>query len=383
MSGGGPPRALQPGDIVVTYNRRLGGWAAAQIISLDSFAPNIVSVLELDWTGPEPQSVADLAGAAPLRLTHHAHTGRLSYSNVEWTLPKGCRVLGSLPLMITSPSDSYKGGWHLGDQLAWQRAWDRGEEQAQDPSALTCTAAELNRLLAAEPQLHVLELKVADIEHLDVAQLTQTFPRLDTLSLTGLLGELSNAGAINDLQDLEHLHIQDLFGMTATEIPHPKSLAKLEFIGMYSTPKEYSKATRRTWAPHVNEGISMEIRQGRDDDWVAENRDNPLRDWDGREHISAAAYRKSVNAYRETRRAVLAAQDQGNGLDAYRQIAAEFAVALNIISRRSQFIETEEREEVFDALRHLAQTNCTDSEIVLNALFQGLDDRRSGERAST
>lgn len=54
-----PPRPIAVGNIVATYSDDLGEWTAAQITDLE---PNwkTAGMLELDWSGPEPSSVADL-----------------------------------------------------------------------------------------------------------------------------------------------------------------------------------------------------------------------------------------------------------------------------------------------------------------------------------
>ena len=152
------------------------------------FAPATAAVLELDWSGPEPGSVTELEHATPLRLTHHAHGGRLSYYNVDWVLPKSYRVLGRLPLLHTQPSNSYTGSWRVGYQLALQRSWDRSEAQMVDPAEITCTADELSQLLDGPARPDVLELEVGAVDELDCAELARTFPHLQSLSLTGKLG---------------------------------------------------------------------------------------------------------------------------------------------------------------------------------------------------
>jgi hypothetical protein len=87
---------------------------------------------------------------------------------------------------------------------------------------------------------------------------------------------------------------------------------------------------------------------------LAENRDNPLRDWDGRQHISAARYRKSFAQYKATRRAVLEAVavsvDELDG-SRFAELGRQFGEAFNqIAGSRDPFIETEERDDLFKAL---------------------------------
>lgn len=94
----GPPRALVPGDVVVTFSDLLGEWTAGQITDVDA-RERTVGVLDLDWSGPEPRSLVDLGEPRPLLLTHHGYRGEPSQLNVPWLLPRSYRVLGRLPVL--------------------------------------------------------------------------------------------------------------------------------------------------------------------------------------------------------------------------------------------------------------------------------------------
>ena len=104
----------------------------------------------------------------------------------------------------------------------------------------------------------------------------------------------------------------------------------------------------------IANGTCVEIRSPRKPEWVDENRDNPLRDWDGRDHISPVRYRKSVAHYRTTRRAVivaLAPEGIASATETLTKLGRKFADAFNRLgSGRNPFIETEEREELFASL---------------------------------
>ena len=94
-------------------------------------------------------------------------------------------------------------------------------------------------------------------------------------------------------------------------------------------------------------------RRARKPGWLAENRDNPLRDWDGRWNISRARFAKATAQYRATRRAVMAEASAGDSeLAASRlaQIGRQYAEAFNRLGSRAPFIETQEREDLLDAL---------------------------------
>lgn len=352
----GPPRPIAVGDIVAAYSEPLRAWTAAQITALggDWGITEQAGVLELDWSGPEPITVSDLGELRPLHLTHHAHRNRLSHCNFEWLLPRNYKVLGPAPLLVEGLAAGYSSGWRIGQQLAVQRRWDAGDAD-RDPGDLAIRSADLTALLERSvPTPEVWQLDVAGVQTLNCADLVRCFPNVSRLSLAGDLGTLENASALQRLSSLRTLLIQDLFGMTRNDAATIQHLPALEMLGLYSTPSEYATAMRKAWKAEVANGTYVEVRSPRKPGWVDENRDNPLRDWDGREHISATRYRKAVNQYRATRRAVIAALAAGNEMSTsveLSQLGREFARTFNQLDAgRNPFIETEERDDLFGAL---------------------------------
>lgn len=362
----GPPRPLAVGDVVVGPNDLLSEWVAAQITDIDPDWKT-VGVLEFDWSGPEPLTTDDLGAVAPLRLTQHSWKGRLSHANCDWVLPRSYRVLGRLPLVHNQSSNSYTSRWRLGDQLARQRAWDRGDHDWQDPGALELSPADLEQALndGASVQNAVSSLKVAGLSEVDGAQLTAIFPNLISLTLDGSLGQFTNAGELNRLRSLKNLFISELFGMTKADCLLPGEVPDLEYLALDSVPSEYALAMRARWRSEVFNGTSVTISKARKPEWVKENLENPLRDWDGREHISAARFKKAVEQFKKTRREVLAVvgpQQDESTLARLTDLGREYALAFNRLDGRSPFIETEEREELFAALN----TVLTDLELALS-----------------
>lgn len=252
-------------------------------------------------------------------------------------------------------SSSYTSLWRLGDQLAQQRAWDRGERDWQDPRVLELTAAELEVALAdgAPPQYAVRSLRATGLCEVDGGRLTGIFPNLTDLTLDGNLGQLANADKLNRLSSLKGLFISDLFGMTKSDCLLPADVPDLEYLYLDSIPHEYATAMRARWRSEVVNGTSVGITKARKPEWVQENLDNPLRDWDGREHITVARFKKAVAQFKNTRRAVLEAlslKSDASTLARLLDLGREYGLAFNRLEGRSPFIETEEREELFAAL---------------------------------
>lgn len=110
---------------------------------------------------------------------------------------------------------------------------------------------------------------------------------------------------------------------------------------------------RARWRPQVPNGTLVDITGARKAEWLAENLNNPLREWDGRKHISQARIAKATAQYKATRRAAMAALSAGDAeptASRLAQIGREYAEAFNKLDGRVPFIETEEREELFAAL---------------------------------
>ncbi|WP_199425330.1 hypothetical protein [Actinotalea solisilvae] len=348
-----PPRPLAAGDVVTTYSDALGAWTAAQITDLDVRGKQ-AGVLELDWSGAEPPTLADLDGVRPLVLTHHAWGGQLSHANFPWLLPRGYRVIGRLPLLHRERSRDYGRGWHLGDQLAHQRRWDAGDRSSHDdPQTLRLSGEEASRVGGVAPRKDIRTLIVVDVDTLDCDVVVAGFPDLRALMLWGRLGLLAHAGSLNRLTGLREVHVDGLFGMAADEVLDPTALPHLEALTLHDVPSEYAAATRRRWRAEVAHGTELSVTGARTPEWVAENRSNPLRGWDGRELISRASYTRSVAQFRRTRQAVLTVlrdvpPDAVSGELA--RIGHEYGTAFNRLSARTAFIETEEREDLLVAL---------------------------------
>ena len=371
-----PPRPLAVGDIVTGYSRHLGEWTVAQITNLDA-ARATAGVLDLDWSGPRPSTVEDLGDVKPLVLGHPSHLARVSCRNVTWLLPRGCHVIGQLPLMVDTPSNRY-GGWVLGFQLALRRRSAAGHRgNWSDPSELVLSGADAAKIFSRQGQarLDIVALRVHSIDELDCQPLVERFPNLVQLQLHGQLGTLHNAGHLNSLHALRSLSIYDLFGMTAGEVLEPTKAPELEMLDLSSIPKEYADASRARWRKEIKHGTDVTITSARTPGWVAENRDNPLRDWDGNEHVSRAIYTKSIAQYKLTRSAVQASLARHLDPDELHQIGRDYGLAFNKMNARSTFIETIEREDLCAALdiiaKELAETSAV--ETVKAALQKGTD----------
>jgi DNA-binding LytR/AlgR family response regulator len=111
-------------------------------------------------------------------------------------------------------------------------------------------------------------------------------------------------------------------------------------------------------------GLDLQITKARKPEWLAENLDNPFRDWDGREHITAANARKAASLYKRTLSALtgLARRREAEELsaeavrEALETLVRGYTETFNKMDRRARFIETVEREKNYLVLVDLLQS---------------------------
>ncbi|MFE7508850.1 hypothetical protein [Promicromonospora sp. NPDC057488] len=379
-----PPRPLTPGDVVVTFHHDLGEWTAAQVTRLDS-DEGLADVLDLDWSSPtRPDSVMDLGPLRPLVRNAGSWSGEHSHSHAPWVLPRSCAVVGNTAPLVSRSSDTYGLWWRIGDALNWERLAASGRSDwDDDPDQVTIDGPEL-RVPDHVDGMTTRRLMIRDVARVDTAVIADTFPNLRELWFYGELAEMTNAVALNRLANLRELSITGYFGMTAADVLTVGCTSDLEYIDLHNIPHEYATATRRVWRPEAARGTYLSVSGARKADWVAENKNNPLREWDGRDGISKAAYRKSVAQLRNTRLRVLAALDgpESGRPSLLGEIGKEYGRAFNAIDlgTRDGFIMTEEREELYAALAGIVTASAEKQGLDLadeeRALINGLDATR-------
>ena len=124
-------------------------------------------------------------------------------------------------------------------------------------------------------------------------------------------------------------------------------MPELRWFWMTSLPETAAKAAKQLWKSKP--GMDLWITKARKPEWLAQNLDNPFRGWDGAEHIPAAAAKKAANQYRKTRSQLMKLA-AAPGEDAQAQ-ALDAVTAYTQTFNKMGFIETEERDEIYMALR--------------------------------
>ncbi|MGY4645549.1 hypothetical protein [Cellulomonas sp. URHB0016] len=338
----------------------LGEWTAVQVTPGSPGEHGYVGVLALGWSGTRPATMADLDQVAPVRLSSGQFDSSLAHHNAPWLLPRSAQVIGALPLLATRRSCTFGADWHMGADLAWQRLHEAGVEDADCRPWAARLKGDDTMARPAGTSDGVREVLVTEADELDCAWLVDTFPAAQRLFLYARnLGTLRHARRLNELSDLREISIFNFFEMDAEDVLQPAAVPRLEILTLVGIPRDYATATRARWRREVRNGTALEVRGARTPEWIVENRANPLRDWDQREHITAGEYRRSLEEYRRARAAICEAFTSLPAAElpvAMERIGVRFAEAINAACARTAFVETEERDDLLDALAAAVET---------------------------
>ena len=227
--------------------------------------------------------------------------------------------------------------------------------QTEDPDVCTIHAPESGKYLTLDftgqyrphPELVNLRgLYGARLKVFDLSLLEKIHPHLRELRLWGAPGTLVNFKTVSKLPELARFSCFDLFGFGADEIPTPEQMPNLSWFWMTSLPEDAAKAIKRLWKGRPE--VDLQITKPRKPEWLAQNLDNPFRDWDGAEQIPAVAAKKAAAQYRKTRSLLMklaAKPDESAQIQALEAVSA-YTQTFN----KMRFIETEERDEIYMAL---------------------------------
>ncbi|MCL2830295.1 MAG: gliding motility protein [Betaproteobacteria bacterium] len=222
-------------------------------------------------------------------------------------------------------------------------------------------------------------LHCSGLGEFDMSKVVAAYPELWELRLWGKPGYIRNFRDVSLLKNLEKFSTDNLFGFTAEDIPEPDEMPKLNWFWMSSLPEDAAKAARRLYKKPSENGLDLWIGMARKPEWLRENLDNPFRDWDGQEHISTTNARKAAAQYRKTRSEILKLVENhpDDLMIKMEGIVRDYAEAFNKMDKRKNFIETVEREQIFEVLdgllRLIPESFDFDKNTMLE-LFEGTRD---------
>ena len=248
----------------------------------------------------------------------------------------------------------------------------------EDPHAGRFLRLQLSGALAPFHGLEQLgRLSLSAMPAVDFAAVAERFPQLVELTVWGKPALASHLGSLARLERLRSFSAYELFGYGADDFPAPAQMPALSSLCLASLPADAAKAIKAGYKKAAALGLNLSVTRPRKPEWLAENLDNPFRDWDGREHISAAYAKKAAQAYKKllaTARTLDAAMDGGAAHAMAQEMVTAYVGVFNQIERRSNIIETVERDEIYVALEQvLAQVRLPEV-AALYALFDRLRD---------
>lgn len=183
-------------------------------------------------------------------------------------------------------------------------------------------------------------------EHFDIEQCVSAYPKLYSLCLWGEFGTICGFAALSELKTLREFLCTGFYGFSGEDFPLPAEHPDIGEISVFDVPKEALDAIKLRWKKARN--VEKYFRCGRTEEWLKENRDNPLRMWQGREQIPPAKAKRAAKIYKELRSSAYEAAKGGDiaRLEELFKSAAERFYALD---KKGEFLETVELEELYDA----------------------------------
>lgn len=200
---------------------------------------------------------------------------------------------------------------------------------------------------------HLGGLTLYAVKEIDLETVVARFPDLWFLDLGGKPGILSNLPAIAALAQLQMLSLHDLFGYTAEQFPAPQQLPHLSTLWLSSVPFDVAQTVKKGYKKAAALGLDLSVTQPRKSEWLAENLDNPFRDWDGRDEIAPAKAKKAATAYKallSATRSVDVSMAADTVQAALSAMVTAYVATFNQIDRRASVIGTIECEEIHEAL---------------------------------
>ncbi len=191
------------------------------------------------------------------------------------------------------------------------------------------------------------KIRLTDIRELDMEQVAGQFSEAECLNMSGSPGTVIHMRVVGKLPRLRNLYSKDLFGYGAGDMEALEGLHELRELDFDSVPKEAGLYLKKHWKGKLDR---LSVTHLRDEGWLKDNLENPLRHWDGNEFIPRAAYQSARKCYKDTRKQLLETTDRKEIEEIVRRYTRYFN---KLNDRYEEFIETEEREDIFMAMQRL------------------------------
>ncbi|WP_440109554.1 hypothetical protein [Paenibacillus sp. QZ-Y1] len=120
------------GDIYCVYVEKIQQYAACQVTGFKETEGKgsypLAAVLQLDWSGVQLPNEAELRQMKPLICNFYFWKDRFDHSFVKANVPSDYVLAGNVTPLVTAETNSYSGGWLMGNSLYLQREWESIDE---------------------------------------------------------------------------------------------------------------------------------------------------------------------------------------------------------------------------------------------------------------
>lgn len=205
-------------------------------------------------------------------------------------------------------------------------------------------------------ELNITELWVSGDgkTDIDMQVIAENLPHLRVLRIWGKPDYIIHMEKIALLDGLRWLTLRDIFGFTADDFPARKDFPHITSIWMDSIPDDVAKKVKKEYKE-----IDLWITKGRKPEWLEANLNNPFRHWDGDDQIAPAHAKKAANLYikfnKQIDKLIKDKLPAGKMQGELEKIVTEYTQEFNKMDKRTQWIDTILREDIFDVLGKLLE----------------------------
>ncbi|MCA9032647.1 MAG: leucine-rich repeat domain-containing protein, partial [Planctomycetaceae bacterium] len=193
----------------------------------------------------------------------------------------------------------------------------------------------------------IRRLQLFDCRDVDLSNIAKAYPHLASLDISGKAVTLRHEESLTKLKSLEELCIQNCYTMDVTAFPDPTHLPALESLDIDGLRVDDADALKAKYQSLEELGL----RGKRTAEWIANNLDNPFRDWS--DYFGAAAGKKAMSAWNTANNDLTKLGKKVNAKKSATILKA-FVEVFNQLEAKSG-LETDQRETIYDAFMALTK----------------------------
>lgn len=343
-SAGLKQRTAKPGEVYAFYVEMLGKYGACQILAVEdkSICYVLLDYLENDLPGKDI-----LERLQPYHRESFRYHHQMIKTGIENTpVPRDYRYIGQCGLKSSPVWDSYSWKWPTGEDYYYEERWKSFGETARSAYKKYINSGDFVSVHGRMFRKNTGGLRDDLYQCLTEKDTLEEFPCITYAEVQGYSGKLQELLSTAPLLRTLRLQKAGVGDMEALE-----GLQELRELDFDSVPKEAGLYLKKYWKGKLDR---LSVTHLRDEGWLRDNLENPLRHWDGNEFIPEAAYRNARKCYKNTKKLLTEAMGRAADRKEIEEIVRRYTGYFNKLNDRyEEFIETEEREDIFMAMQRL------------------------------